>query len=121
MISLPLLQKKWRFGSGIAIFLYICSKKSKIMDYKTTIIGRRHEQDLIREYYESPKAELVAVYGRRRVGKTFLIKQCFDETFDFYFTGSFETPRSTQLTLFKKEFSFISTKIGKGKGKSKPC
>ena len=43
------------------------------MDYKTTIIGRRHEQDLIREYYDSPKAELVAVYGRRRVGKTFLI------------------------------------------------
>ena len=50
------------------------------MDYKTTIIGRRHEQDLIREYYDSPKAELVAVYGRRRVGKTYLIKQCFDET-----------------------------------------
>ena len=78
------------------------------MDYKTTIIGRRHEQDLIREYYESPKAELVAVYGRRRVGKTFLIKQCFDETFDFYFTGSFETPRSTQLTLFKKELERYS-------------
>ena len=33
------------------------------MDYKTTIIGRRHEKDLIREYYDSPKAELVAVYG----------------------------------------------------------
>ena len=78
------------------------------MDYKTTIIGRRHEQDLIREYYESPKAELVAVYGRRRVGKTYLIKQCFDETFDFYFTGSFETPRSTQLTLFKKELERYS-------------
>lgn len=43
------------------------------MDYKTTLIGRRHEQDMIREYYESPKAELVAVYGRRRVGKTYLI------------------------------------------------
>ena len=42
------------------------------MDYKTTLIGRQHEQDLIREYYESPKAELVAVYGRRRVGKTYL-------------------------------------------------
>ena len=78
------------------------------MDYKTTIIGRRHEQDLIREYYDSPKAELVAVYGRRRVGKTYLIKQCFDETFDFYFTGSFETSRSTQLGLFKKELERYS-------------
>ena len=108
MISLPLLQKKWRFGSGIAIFFVYLQQKSKIMDYKTTLIGRRHEQDLIREYYDSPKAELVAVYGRRRVGKTFLIKQCFDETFDFYFTGSFETPRSTQLTLFKKELERYS-------------
>lgn len=86
------------------------------MDYKTTIIGRRYEQNLIREYYDSPKAELVAVYGRRRVGKTFLIKQCFDETFDFYFTGSFETPRSTQLTLFKKELErYSGQKIRKPK------
>ena len=64
------------------------------MDYNATIIGRQYEQDLIREYYNSPKAELVAVYGRRRVGKTYLIKQCFDNNFDFYFTGSFETSRS---------------------------
>ena len=93
-ILLPLRQKKKRFGSSIAIFFVNLQQKSKIMDYKTTLIGRRHEQDLIREYYESPKTELVAVYGRRRVGKTFLIKQCFDETFDFYFTGSFEVPGS---------------------------
>ena len=101
-------KKKRRFGSSIAIFFVNLQQNSKIMDYKTTLIGRRHEQDLIREYYESPKAELVAVYGRRRVGKTYLIKQCFDETFDFYFTGSFETPRSTQLTLFKKELERYS-------------
>ena len=85
------------------------------MDYKTTIIGRRYEQDLIREFYNSPKAELVAVYGRRRVGKTYLIKQCFEGEFDFYFTGSFETPRSTQLTLFKKELERYS-----GKKQNKP-
>ena len=30
------------------------------MNYKTSILGRKHEQDLIREYYQSPKAELVA-------------------------------------------------------------
>ena len=78
------------------------------MNYKTSILGRRHEQDLIREYYESPKAELVAVYGRRRVGKTYLVKQFFDNDFDFYYTGSFETPRSTQLTLFKKELERYS-------------
>lgn len=78
------------------------------MNYKATIIGRRHEQDLIREYCDSPKAELVAIYGRRRVGKTYLVKQCFDCEFDFYFTGSFETSRSIQLTLFKKELERYS-------------
>ena len=85
-------------------------KMTNEMEYSTTIIGRRHEQDLIREYYESPKAELVAVYGRRRVGKTFLVRECFNGQFDFSFTGLFETPRSTQLSLFKKELERYSGK-----------
>ena len=100
--------KRMEFRKWYRDFFVFLQQISKIMDYKTTIIGRRHEQDLIREYYDSPKAELVAVYGRRRVGKTYLIKQCFDETFDFYFTGSFETSRSTQLGLFKKELERYS-------------
>ncbi len=78
------------------------------MEYNTNIIGRRQEQDLIAEYCETPKAELVAIYGRRRVGKTYLVKQFFNNDFDFYFTGSFDTPRSTQLTLFKKELERCS-------------
>ena len=73
------------------------------MKYNSKIIGRKHEQDLLTEYCETPKAELVAIYGRRRVGKTFLVRQFFNNKFDFCFTGSFETPRSTQLKLFKSE------------------
>lgn len=60
------------------------------------LIGREFEIKLIQKYCESPKAELVAVYGRRRVGKTFLIKQYFGNQFDFYFTGSFETAKNIQ-------------------------
>ena len=78
------------------------------MEYKKSIIGREHEQKLIQEYYHSPKAELIAVYGRRRVGKTFLIRECFDNKFDFHFTGSFETPRNTQLQLFYRELERYS-------------
>ncbi len=78
------------------------------MEYNTNIIGRKNEQDLLKEYCESSKAELVAIYGRRRVGKTYLVKQYFNNDFDFYFTGSFETPRNTQLTLFKKELERYS-------------
>lgn len=78
------------------------------MEYNTNIIGRKNEQDLLKEYCESSKAELVAIYGRRRVGKTYLVKQYFNNDFDFYFTGSFETPRNTQLTLFKRELERYS-------------
>lgn len=72
------------------------------------IIGREYEQGLIEEYYNTSKAELVAVFGRRRVGKTFLIKQCLGERIDFYFTGLFETPRNVQLMLFKTELQRYS-------------
>lgn len=45
------------------------------MEY--TIIGRTEEQGELRDIYASPRAELVAVYGRRRVGKTYLINSFF--------------------------------------------
>lgn len=77
---------------------------------QNTIIGRNYEQKLIRQYYESPKSELVAVYGRRRVGKTFLVKQMFEEKFDFWFTGIYETSRNVQLRQFAKELSKYSSK-----------
>ena len=70
-------QKNNAVSEVVSLFFCIFSKKSKTMNYKTSILGRKHEQDLIREYYQSPKAELVAVYGRRRVGKTYLVKQFF--------------------------------------------
>ena len=65
------------------------------------IIGRTYEQRILRNICEEKEARLIAVYGRRRVGKTYLIKYFFDEKFDFFFTGSFETPMKTQLTLFR--------------------
>ena len=43
------------------------------------IIGREREQKLIEEYIQSDKPELIAVYGRRRVGKTYLIRKFFDD------------------------------------------
>ena len=65
------------------------------------IIGREYEQHVLNNICEEQEARLIAVYGRRRVGKTYLIKYFFNEQFDFYFTGSFETPMKVQLALFK--------------------
>lgn len=80
------------------------------MEQKYNIIGRQKEQGLIKEYINSDKAELIAVYGRRRVGKTFLIRSYFNDTFDFFFTGTFEAPKSTQLRLFQSELQRYSGK-----------
>lgn len=65
------------------------------------IIGRQYEQELIAERCESGKAELIAIYGRRRVGKTFLIKKMFDDQFAFAFTGMYEASRVVQLEQFR--------------------
>lgn len=65
------------------------------------IIGRKYEQQLINERCESGKAELVAVYGRRRVGKTFLVRKAFNERFAFSFTGMYEVSRAVQLEHFR--------------------
>lgn len=72
------------------------------------IIGRRHEQQVLASICEQREARMVAVYGRRRVGKTFLIKEFFHNEFDFMFTGSYEAPMSVQLSLFQKELQKYS-------------
>ena len=51
------------------------------------LIGRQAEIEILRQTLESEKSEFVAIYGRRRVGKTFLIKELFEANYTFYFTG----------------------------------
>ncbi|MCQ2316279.1 MAG: hypothetical protein MJZ85_06305 [Bacteroidales bacterium] len=51
------------------------------------IIGRKQEIQELNELYDSGKAELVAVYGRRRVGKTFLIDETLFGKLAFRHTG----------------------------------
>lgn len=52
-----------------------------------TIIGRHKEIAELNEVYKSDKAELVAVYGRRRVGKTFLVDQALKGKITFRHAG----------------------------------
>ena len=51
------------------------------------MIGRKEEINKLNELYESNKAELVAVYGRKRVGKTYLIDETFKNCFTFRHAG----------------------------------
>ena len=74
------------------------------------MIGRKDEQDIFRNYLESPKAEMIAVYGRRRVGKTFLIKSFFNNEFDFSFSGMYNTSKAVQLAQFQAALENYSGK-----------
>lgn len=51
------------------------------------MIGRKREVQELEKLYDSKQAELVAVYGRRRVGKTYLINQTFSNRFLFKHAG----------------------------------
>lgn len=64
------------------------------------ILGRTSEKKQIKEIIDSKKPAFVAVYGRRRVGKTFLIKEYFDNKFTFYATGLANSNTKTQLVNF---------------------
>lgn len=64
------------------------------------MVGRELEQQLLKERYTSKKSEFVAVYGRRRVGKTYLIRNVFDSKFCFSMTGLNDANLSKQLANF---------------------
>ncbi len=64
------------------------------------IIGRKKELAQLSSALNSDKAELVAVYGRRRIGKTYLVKEFFNDKFDFYATGIFEGSKQDELDAF---------------------
>ncbi|MBQ9546770.1 MAG: AAA family ATPase [Bacteroidales bacterium] len=74
------------------------------------IIGRTYEQHILKNICDEDEARLIAVYGRRRVGKTYLVKYFFNENFDFFFTGSFETTMKVQLSLFRTTLQQYSGK-----------
>ena len=49
-----------------------------------TIVGREKELLELEKLYQSNKPEFLAIYGRRRVGKTYLVYECFQDRFAFY-------------------------------------
>ena len=66
------------------------------------IIGRKTQMNELQRYYDSKRPELIIVYGRRRVGKTFLIKEFFENNFAFYFTGTVDASNAENLRSFDK-------------------
>lgn len=72
------------------------------------IIGRKLEQEILRQRIESPSPELIAIYGRRRIGKTYLVRQYFKDSFSFYITGIYQGTKKEQLGEFARQLERYS-------------
>src|ERR1700716_2830052 len=81
----------------------------KIME---KLIGRQQEKAILQEALDSHGPELIALFGRRRVGKTFLIRHYYDKNLVFEFTGTRDAKLSQQLKNFVKA-------LGKAAGNDK--
>lgn len=64
------------------------------------MIGRRRELEILEECKAANRSRLVVVYGRRRVGKTFLVREAFGYRFTFTHTGLEKGSFREQLTAF---------------------
>ena len=69
------------------------------------IIGRKSEQQIMQSYKKDKKAHLLAVIGRRRVGKTFLIREVYKDNRVFEMTGLKDAGIKKQLLNFTFQMS----------------
>jgi hypothetical protein len=63
-------------------------------------VGRARERSIFAQAMASAEAELIAVYGRRRVGKTYMIRELLGEAICFEMTAAYGAPVSDQLANF---------------------
>lgn len=76
---------------------------------KSNIAGRHDEIAIFDKISASSESEFIAVYGRRRVGKTFLVKEFFDKLICFEIAGIYKASLQDQLANF-------ATSLGKSSG-----
>jgi len=75
---------------------------------QNALIGRKTEQEILLKALDSAEAEMIAVFGRRRVGKTFLVKQTYRENIAFEITGLQNANNLEQLQNFSLQLATIS-------------
>lgn len=75
-----------------------------------SLIGRKEEQAILKKSLDSSKSEMIAVLGRRRVGKTFLVETVCKKHLVFQITGTQNAPKEEQLLNFAYEINKLSSK-----------
>lgn len=90
------------------------------------MIGRKIEQELLQEAIDKDRAQFIVVYGRRRVGKTFLVNEFFQNKFAFKHTAVSPLnenlkPKRNLLKIQLKEFHYSLRSYGLQAGKPSPA
>ncbi len=94
----------------MAIYYKLIKAKIQLMA-KDKIIGRLRETELLEKALHTAEPEFIAVYGRRRIGKTFLVREYYEDSICFEMVGVHQTSLKIQLQNFAQ-----SLKIAMGLG-----
>jgi hypothetical protein len=70
--------------------------------------GRIEETNILQDALKTDNSEMIAVIGRRRVGKTYLIQSVYEKHICFEMTGSQKTPLKEQLQNFANQLQLYS-------------
>lgn len=77
------------------------------------IIGREKEKKILEKAYKDEYSRFIAIYGRRRIGKTFLVRETFEDKIVFQHTGIYEGTLKQQLLAFDSSLDDYGCKINK--------
>lgn len=72
------------------------------------LIARKKEIDALENIYKSKRSEFVIVYGRRRIGKTFLVNKVFANRFTFTYVGARDLSQKEQIDRFARQLKEYS-------------
>ena len=75
------------------------------------IIGRKQETSNLSRLYQSDKSEFVAIYGRRRVGKSYLVDEMFRDEMAFSCLGIFKKDKSSNDSYRKTQLRHFHSNL----------
>ncbi len=88
-------------------YFYFCSVNQWNI---SMLIGRVKEQKLLLNALKADESQFIAVYGRRRVGKTYLIRETFQYKFAFQHAGLQKGDKKEQLKEFRRSLKIAGMK-----------
>ena len=75
------------------------------------LIGRRQEIQELQQAYDSDESKFVAIFGRRRIGKTYLVREVFRDNFAFTYSGMAQVTTKEQLKRFYLTLKSLDSKV----------